>query len=322
MSGPDSNWTRRSMLLGLAGVVAAGAAAGATVAAWRKQAAPERPASLPDLPVYEPGGGEVLAGAKLVAGRAVQALGTHEVGRPSRALGPELLAAGADEGRIEQAAGRLRPQGGSSAAEIVYAQLGGLSGTRAAVMVVVRQHLLGGDGGISTVTRTVDVRLSRRAERWAVTELGSVGGMPAPRPANLPAAARAVLDDRRIELPDSARWDIHRGDVDERLLELMAAMARRAPYAVTVLKSGHPVQVFGTSRRSNHNKGRAVDVYRIGDRLVLSQRRGDTTALQVARWLAGSRPSEFGSPWDLDGRGGRSFTDTVHQDHIHIGFDA
>ena len=29
--------------------------------------------------------------------------------------------------------------------------------------------------------------------------------------------------------------------------------------------------------------------------------------------------SEVGSPWALDGYGGRSFTDDVHLDHVHIG---
>ena len=30
---------------------------------------------------------------------------------------------------------------------------------------------------------------------------------------------------------------------------------------------------------------------------------------------------QIGSPWALDGFGGRSFTDIVHQDHIHIAIE-
>ncbi len=71
------------------------------------------------------------------------------------------------------------------------------------------------------------------------------------------AEARAVLDDPRIDLPDSARWDILAGEVSPALLRLMSRAA-------------------------------------------------DEAAVRI------------GSPWALDGLGGRSFTDVVHQDHLHI----
>jgi hypothetical protein len=170
-------------------------------------------------------------------------------------------------------------------------------------------------------TRTLDLRLRRAGGRWVLDQLASIGGDPVPRPARLPAAARLVLDDRRIQLPDSARWDIHRGAVSERLLRTMRAMAERQPYAVTVLVSGHPANVFGTSRRSNHTAGRAVDIYAIGGRLVVHQHQGDTSASRLARWLDGRPISELGSPWPLPGGDARSFTNTVHRDHLHVGFD-
>ena len=132
-----------------------------------------------------------------------------------------------------------------------------------------------------------------------------------------------MLDHPEIRLPDSAAWDIRRGDIDERLLQAMARLGERTPYAVAVLKSGHPRNVFGTSRVSNHAHGRAVDIYAVGEWNVISQRRESSDAYRASRWaLDAIRPSELGGPWDLDGGAGIAFTNTVHQDHIHIGFDA
>jgi hypothetical protein len=58
-----------------------------------------------------------------------------------------------------------------------------------------------------TVTRTVNVRLRRDGKAWEFDRLASAGGTPVDRPADLPAAAAAV---------------------------------------VTTLSSGHPYHVFGT----------------------------------------------------------------------------
>jgi hypothetical protein len=34
------------------------------------------------------------------------------------------------------------------------------------------------------------------------------------------------------------------------------------------------------------------------------------------------RISNLGAPWAFDGAGGRSFTDPVHHDHLHLGVSA
>jgi len=280
-----------------------------------------RPPAPESPPAYEPAGGEVLAAAKRVAGRAVQQLATYEPGTSHRSVAARLLPPGRDPAAVLDAAAPLLVSDAASAGEVVYAQLGGLTPSAAAVMVVLRQALRPAGGGTSVTTRTLDVRLRRAGRRWVLDELVSVGGRPVARPGDLPDVARAVLDDPRIRLPDSARWDVHRGAVDRRLLQAMRAMAERQPYAVSVLVSGHPRNVFGTSRRSNHNAGRAVDVYAVAGRLVVQQQRRGSAAYRLARWLDGDGISELGSPWAFGGGGARSFTNTVHRDHLHIGFD-
>jgi hypothetical protein len=276
----------------------------------------------PELPAaYQPARGEVLAEAKRVAGQAVQQLATYQPGVAHRAVAARLLAPGGDPAALLEAAAPMLVPDALSVGEVVYAQLGGLTPAAAAVMVIVRQALRQPDGETTVMARTLDVRLRRASGRWVLDELASAGGRPVARPAKLPADARAVLDDPRIQLPDSARWDIHRGAVDPRLLQAMRAMADRHPYAVSVLISGHPRNVFGTNRRSNHNAGRAVDVYAVAGRLVVHQRRRGSAAYRLARWLDRDGVSELGSPWAFGDGGARSFTNTVHRDHLHLGFD-
>jgi hypothetical protein len=85
------------------------------------------------------------------------------------------------------------------------------------------------------------------------------------------------------------------------------------------LHTGHSWFVAGTTRVSNHSVWRAVDVDLVDGRPVS---RSNTAARQLALWIgqghAGVQPSEVGSPWDFGPR--PWFTDSGHQDHIHVGF--
>ena len=131
--------------------------------------------------------------------------------------------------------------------------------------------------------------------------------------------ALAVLNDPRIEMPDSARWDILSGAIAPNLLRIMARLAERTPYGVTTLSQGHPYEVFGTDKQSDHTRGRAVDIYRLGDTLVIDDRAEGSMTYKTVQWLY-DQPEirQIGSPWALDGYGGKSFRDRLHQDHLHI----
>lgn len=282
----------------------------------------DTPPPPPATRTWQPSGDEVHVEVKQRAAEAALALTTYEA---DSALQDVVATVTDDDTRAREltrvAAELYRPDGWSRG-RIVYPQMGGLRATRASVMVVVEQTVQDDerDDGRRIVTRTLDVRLVRTEQGWAFDELASAGGSPAPRPDALPPAAEAVLDSPRIELPDSARWDVHRGEIATALLEVMAELAEQTPYGVVVLSSGHPWDVFETGRQSSHTRGHAVDVYRLGDELVVDGRAATGTRThQTVQWLFDTpQVSNLGSPWRLDGHGGRSFTDAVHQDHLHV----
>ena len=186
-------------------------------------------------------------------------------------------------------------------------------------MVVARQTVGFGSEPESSVIRTLDIRLVMGDGGWEFDSLASAGG--AFGDLDDLALAHEIADDPRIEMPDSARLDILQGLASQNLLELMAALADQTSYAVTVLATGHPHHVFETERTSHHTLGWAVDIYRIGDRLVIEDAADDESATRaIVQWLF-DRPevTQIGSPWDLDEpQSRRSFTDDVHRDHIHV----
>ena len=298
---------------------------------------PKRPRPKPPPGPYEPIAGDTYPNAKRIAGRFVEQLMTYEAGdglrnvvrKAARKAHPDFDVAGVVE--------RSKPiflRGAQSRGHVVYPQLGGLtigSGKdRACVMVIARQDVVDDNGDGFTATRTLDVRLAIRNDEWAVEDLSDAGGTPVDGPAtDLPDLARRVLEDGRIELPGSARWDILRGGTDTRLLKTMLDLAAVAPYSVAVLRSGHPRNVFGTDLISGHTEGRAVDIWQLAGRpIVLQQPSKRSRAYAFAEAaLKDFDVPELGSPWDLDGppEPGKvkpSFTDAVHADHIHVAFKA
>ena len=285
---------------------------------------------------FEPIAGDVYPNAKRLAGRFVESLATYDPGDDRRAVLRRAARRADPSFDLDLALRQARPlwaRGAQSRGAVVYPQLGGLTLggglDRAVVMVVLSQHLILESGEERTHTRTVDVRLINTGDKWRIEELANAGGQPVERPQDLPAAAQKVLDNPRIDLPDSARWDIHSGIIDERLLATMNDVAKVFPYSVAVLKSGHPYNVFGTDFVSGHTLGRGCDIWKIGDRPVVQQqpsRKSDAYAFTTAL-LEDLGVPELGSPWDLDGPPvpgelRPSFTDAVHADHIHVAFKA
>ncbi|HSM02774.1 MAG TPA: hypothetical protein VK960_10105 [Acidimicrobiia bacterium] len=221
--------------------------------------------------------------------------------------------------QLAEAAGPLAYPGSWSRGEVIYPQLGGLTDERASVMVVTRQTVGSGAAEDFAVVRTLDIRLVRNSLGvWGFDYLSSAGGIF--ESVEDLALAHAVARDPRIEMSDSARLDIRAGRVAPELLRLMAQIAERTPYGVAVLATGHPHNVFETDRQSHHSVGRAIDIYRVGDSLVIDDRTPDSRTRLLVQWLF-DHPDvhQVGSPWDLDDEASMySFTNTVHQDHIHV----
>lgn len=283
--------------------------------------APTIAAALEPRAAWEPSEGEPLPNAKRLASRFAQAVTTYPVGSERR-----TVAAAVRERFPEVTDGLGDPLGSlvdeqlASAGEVVYPQLSGQTETSAGVMVLVRQTTLAPGGERRSVTRVLDVRLDREIDGpWRVRGLRGIGGREVPRPDDLSAAARRAVDHPRLELSDSARWDIYRGGVDDALLSALADAADVRRLSILVLRSGHPSEVWATPRRSAHHAGRAADVYAVSGQLVVRQRRIQSSAYLAAEQLVQRGAAQIGSPWTF---GGRTFTDLVHQDHLHVHWTA
>jgi len=276
------------------------------------------PETWPSPKSYEPEPGEGYPNGKRLAARVAATVLTYPRGASARQVAERLGRATAGLRRLAEAIQPAVDPAKASTARVVYPQLAGVTATSLGAMVVVRQRLSGADGESRVLTRVVDVRLRRNGGPWRLDEIGSVGGRPTARPDDLPAAARQVLDDPRITLSDSARWDIHRGGIDDGLLRTLGAAAERQRISVSVLRSGHPREVWQTSRLSAHSRGFAADIYAVNGRLVIRQRRPGSAAHTLAARLVTGGAAQVGSPWVLAPGGSRSFTDDVHQDHVHV----
>lgn len=269
-------------------------------------------------PAYTPLAGEPVPEVKQGAADVLQTIATYERGQGTVEAARARLAARNLPVTLADAAVALYVPTVASAGDIVYPQLGGLTTTDASVMVVLRQRFQEEGGQRSQVVRTIDVRLRRASGVWTVTALPSLGGEPVAVPATISEDARRVLEDPRLDLPDTARWDIARGKVAPRVLAVLLEISARHSASVTVFATGHPVNVFNRRSLSNHARGRAVDIWAIDGQPVLEQRDPAGPLGTLVKELVAAGVTELGAPFAAGG----SFTDTVHQDHLHLGFDA
>jgi hypothetical protein len=165
---------------------------------------------------------------------------------------------------------------------------------------------------------TYDVQISQAGERWridSVTPAEPVPPLQDPEP-----LIRRVLNSDRITLPWAGRIDVASGLVSDAVLRSMLAVAEQHRIGISVLVSAHPVQVFGTDRRSNHPDGLAYDIGSIDGRPVVDPGAAGLVR-QVMRIAAGTGASQVGGPDDLDGDGSQYFSDSTHSDHVHVGFN-
>ena len=263
---------------------------------------------------YEPPTEEPYANGKRLAGRVAQELTTFSPMASARELAGGVQAVG-----VELVVKPLVNPARRSAGEVIYVQLSGVTATTLGVMVVVRQHLEDADGNLDLVVRVMDVRLRRTGGGpWSLDRVASVGGTAVPRPAKVSRAAARVLDHPNIQLPDTGRWDIYRGGIDEGLLRSLADVADHWPLTISVLRTGHPPNVWATNRPSAHTAGKAADIYAVGGVPVLLQRTNGSSARRLAETFLAAGARQVGSPWILSPAGRRSFADRVHWDHIHV----
>ena len=269
-------------------------------------------------PPYQPPAEELYINGKRLAGRVAQELATFGPSATIAELTNGVTPATGGTTELQRVVAPLHDPARRAAADVAYVELSGVTATTLGTMVIVRQHLEDAEGRRELVVRVMDVRLRRTDGPWSLDRVASVGGRPVPRPATVSAAAARVLDHPSIDLPDTARWDIYRGDVDDGLLSALADAADRWPLAISVFRSGHPDKVWATRRTSAHTAGLAADIYAVDGQLVVRQGSNESSARKlVAVFLAGGA-TQVGSPWSLPPGGRRSFTDRVHRDHNHV----
>lgn len=339
---PSAGVGRRSLLLGTAAWCAGAAgcspgtraspvprstppAAGARTPSGAAPAAASEPAPSVGLPAavpWRPGPGEIEPAAKLAAVRLVEALGTWPPGRGGPRNAAQRAAAlgipGPLAARLAAEAGPLTPPADQAVVRVIYAQYGGILPHTASVLVACAQSTVVG-GGVHEGGTTVDVRLDRTPAGWAVTALHPGRPGPAVPPG---ASARAVLAQPRIELPPAAAADIRSGAVHESVLRAMLRLAGTYRVSVSVVRSGHPLNVFGTGRPSDHPVGRAFDVWRIDGHPVVDPATPRSLVAAFMRSAAAAGSYNVGGPVQLSGAAAPNqfFADDTHHDHVHIGF--
>ncbi|MEE4545167.1 hypothetical protein V2S66_24760 [Streptomyces sp. V4-01] len=340
---PGRTAGRRAVLLGAAGCCAAGLAGcsggsgapGGGVAsgsasrsasasgAPRTAASASAAAALPAPAPWRPGAGEIQPAAKLAAVRVVEALGTWPAGQGGAGRGAARVAAlgvpAADAARLAGETGGLTPAADAAVVRVIDAQYGGILTDSASVLVVCSQATRSG----STVRHggtTVDVRLSRTSSGWRVTALHPARPGPPTTPTG---PARQVLADPRIELPPASAADVRSGRVHATVLRAMLELAGPYRISVSVVRSGHPLDVFGTDRPSDHPKGRAFDVWRVDGHRVVDPATSRALVTRFMRAAAAAGSYNVGGPVLLTGgAAGQFFSDATHHDHVHVGFDA
>ncbi len=206
--------------------------------------------------------------------------------------------------------------GPRTALQVVDAQYGGLLPDTASVLVVCRSWRRDGDQVIPG-GHTYDVRLSRTGTVWRVTAVHP--SRPGAPTHTLTTAARRVLGSERITLPPAAVADIRSGQVHDSVLVALLTVSRSHRPTVSVIRTGHPLYVFGTTRRSDHPQGRAFDTWAIDGHAVVDPRTPRTMVEDYMHAVAAGGSYNVGGPYLL-GAAPQWFSDDTHHDHVHAGF--
>ena len=272
---------------------------------------------MPEPKVWRPSAGDVSPEVKRAAVGMVEAAGTWETGDGgARRAAQRLRASGYDPALVTDL-GSIVSDDVAATASVVVAQYGGILAEAASVLIVVEQWVRGQDGRVGRHGTTLDVRLVADEPRWVVTNVRAA--QPGRRAPTITLAARKVLNNQRVVLPFAAVRDVRAGAIDDSVLVALSSLSEAHRLDVSILRSGHPVRVFGTDRTSNHIDGRAVDIWAIDKQPIIEM--GDSRVVaDFMRAASAAGAYQVGGPTNLDGLGTAYFSDNTHQDHIHLGF--
>ncbi len=201
--------------------------------------------------------------------------------------------------------------------------------TKAAAALLCSTH----DGPVTDVSRAI--KAYNRSDSY-VAEVLYWAGLYRQSTSYGSVDSRALLVNPNIVLAAGARADLEQGIVDPRLATLLADLSTRYQLHILNFRTGHPRCKVLPNRAntgpncsvSNHYLGRATDIIAVN--LPGQPRRGVNQANIPARTLTQSlavmnrdnplRPDEVGSPWASFTSFAGHFTNSLHQDHLHIGY--
>ncbi len=294
-----------------------GGASQTTTTATPSAAAPSSaPAALPQHVPWRPSTKDVSPAVKLRAAELVEAIGTWSAGGEGAAQARARVSALGLPPSLTQNASALLASAPQAVTNVSFAQYGGILADTASVLVVADQWLQNADGTVTQRGTTVDVRLSKAAPRWNVTAF--YPATPKRTAAQISSVATAVLTNDRLRLPIAASADVRSGTVNARVLQALESLSKDHAIDVSVIESGHPINVFGTSRPSDHPRGFAVDIWKIDGRPVVDPA-NHVLAAQIMRSGIAAGAYQAGGPVQLDPNS-LYFSDDTHHDHIHLGF--
>ena len=297
--------------VGLAGVGLAGVAC-VTLA----DVADAAPVILPKTRPWAPKAGEIDPSIKARATLLLESVGAWTGGGGALVNTRRRASAAGFDPNLVEALALLYGEGESAVIQVRDAQYGGILGSSASVLVVVDQWRLMPDGSVRAGGTTVDVRLVQASPHWRIVEVRPAH--PGTPTSSLSLAARRVLSDSRIRLPYAAHADVRAGTVHDSVLKLLLELSTLHFLDVSVIRSGHPLLVFGTSRPSDHPRGRAVDIWALDSRPLVVPG-NHLLATSAMRFAVSNGAYNVGGP--VLPRGPHYFSDRTHQDHLHLGFN-
>lgn len=276
-----------------------------------------RPDALPATRLWQPAPQDVAPEVKQAAVQLLEIAGSWAPGEGGVQSAKRRLGVAGYDPTLVDDLGPLISRDDAAAVQVVVAQYGGILSASASVLIVIDQWVLEKGRGVRRRGTTVDVRLVADEPQWAVTTVRAA--RPGRRAPELTRVAQRLLENERVVLPNAAVHDVRSGIIGDSVLRALSSLSAQHRLDVSILRSGHPVRVFGTDRTSDHTDGRAVDIWALDGQPIIKRRRSAMVSdfMQTAR-SAGAY--QVGGPVDLDGSGASYFADDTHQDHIHLGF--
>lgn len=255
---------------------------------------------------------EVEPTAKLQATRLIELAGNW-TGDGSVARAQERMERAGYDGALASAFAAFLGAGAAHVVRVRNAQYGGILTNSASVLAVVDAWRQEQGGAVVVGGETLDIRLQRTPARWRVVEV--LPAHPLAAAVTLPAIAQRVLGNARIRLPYSATADVRSGHIHASVLHFLQELSHAHIVDVSILQSGHPRLVFGTTRPSDHPLGRAVDIWALdGSRLITDH----GLAERAMRFAVRNGAYNVGGP--VLPAGPQYFSDRTHHDHVHVGF--